>query len=302
MKFIYKYQTIGPNGYAWAQKGFSTQKELMKYLVSNKDEIFAQKKSIIKHAEGCLSATLPAEEELIDYKSKAINMVYENDKEAGILKRTIVANTYWWMDSHADVHIGRGDAGEEGKAVFTDSIKGRTNKVYPIDQHNMSLDGKMGKTLELYEAPISWRALGVGKTGMTEALFAVAQIEKERNPARYRDYSNDEIDQHSVGMRYMKMSLAVNDPDEYPNEYKEWEKFIGKIGNRKAVEAQGYFFPIYEAQLFEYSAVIAGSNELTPTLGAQPPSGTGKSSPSSDTKKKQRLEALKQLSQQLKIN
>jgi hypothetical protein len=225
---------------------------------------------------------LPIEEQISNYANKAFKPVYENDKELGVLKRTIVANTYWWMDSHSDVHIGRGDQGEEGKAVFTNSIKNRANKIFPIDQHNWSLDGRMGKTLELFEAPISWRQLGVGKTGMTEALFAVPEIQQKKNAARYEDYLNDEIDQHSVGMNYIDIKMAVNDEEAYPNEYKEWQKHIGKIGNRKQAEEQGFFFPVYEARLAEYSAVISGSNELTPTI--QPSGDTGKSEPSGDTR------------------
>ncbi len=31
--------------------------------------------------------------------------LYENDEEKGILKRTIVSNTYNWLDSHGDVHL-----------------------------------------------------------------------------------------------------------------------------------------------------------------------------------------------------
>lgn len=296
MRHVYKYQTVSPDGrYCWEQKAFKTQKELFRYLVTNKDEIFAQKKSIVKRAEGGLSLMLPTEEEVRCYANKAFKPVYENNKETGVLKRTIVANTYWWMDSHSDVHIGRGDAGEEGKAIFTETIKNRSTKIPPIDQHNWSLDGRMGKTLEIFEAPISWRALGVGKTGMTEALFAVAQIEKERNERRYKDYLNDEIDQHSVGMRYLNFTLAVNDEEEYPNEFKEWNKYINRIGNRKQAETQGYFFPILEGYLGEYSAVIAGSNELTPTIGSQPSGDTGKNEPPSGTRKKRSPELLASL-------
>lgn len=293
--FVYKYQTIDSHGtYLWAFKSFKTQKDLFKYLVNEREEILAQKKSIVKRAEGSLSITLPVEH-LEEFATKGTKPIYENDKEAGILKRTVVANTYWWMDSHSDVHLGRGDD-ENGKAVFTNTIKGRANKIPPIDQHNMSLDGKMGKTLNLYEAPISWRALGVGKTGMTEALFAEAQIEKERNERRYKDYLNDEIDQHSVGMRYIDIQLAVNDEEYSPKGHELFKKFIGKIGNRQAAEKQGYFFPVAEAYLAEYSAVISGSNELTPTMGQ--PSGDAGKERSGDTQKKL-MEAINKLSKSL---
>lgn len=297
MIFTYKYQTVNSEGqYIWAVKTFKSQGELFKYLVEEKEEIFAQKKSIIKRAEGGLSSTfnmtLP---EVFTNKQKPL---YSNDKELGILKRTILANTYWWLDSHSDVHLGRGEEGDS--AIFTESIKNRVNKVFPIDQHNWSLDGKMGKTLNLYEAPISWRALGVGKTGMTEGLFADAQIEKAKNARRYEDYLNDEVDQHSVGMRYLDIQLAVNDEDEYPKEYTVFKKYINKLGNRQAAEKQGYFFAVGKAHLGEYSAVIAGSNELTPTMGVNQGSGdTGKNESAGVTRDKRLLEALNKLSNKI---
>ncbi len=250
----------------WAQKAFKSQSDLFAYLVEEKDLVLSQKKAIVKRAEGGISATYVTQDNRELFASKALKPIYENDKEAGTLKRTILANTYWWMDSHSDVHLGRGAEGDT--AVFTESIKGRANKVFPIDQHNWSLDGRMGKTLNLYEAPISWRALGVGKTGMTEGLFADAEISKAKNERRYNDYLNNEIDQHSVGMRYNDIQLAVNDQEEYPKEYAVYEKYINKVGNRQAVEKQGFFFAVSKANVMEYSAVIAGSNELTPTLGS----------------------------------
>jgi len=295
--FVYKYQTINTEGqYVWMQKSFTSQADLFKYLVEERELVLSQKKSIDKRAEGTLSVIVPQDEPLIGFTNKAVKPLYENDKEAGILKRTIVANTYWWMDSHSDVHLGRREDSE--KAIFTESIKNRASKIFPIDQHNWSLDGRMGKTLALYEAPISWRTLGVGRTGMTEALFADAEISKEKNERRYKDYLNDEIDQHSVGMRYMDMQLAVNDEQNYPKETAVFKKYISKIGNRQVVEKQGFFFAISEGMLKEYSAVIGGSNELTPTMGASQTSGdTGKDGPSGDTRKKnaKTLEALNKL-------
>jgi hypothetical protein len=297
MKFAYRYQAVDGYGvYNWAVKEFSSQADLFKYLVEEKEAILSQKKSITKRAEGCLSAVFHTEFHKEAFANKA-KPLYENNKEAGILKRTILANTYWFMDSHADVHLGRSEGGDV--AIFTESIKGRASKVFPIDQHNWSLDGKMGKTLNLYEAPISWRALGIGKTGMTEGLFADAQIERDKNERRYKDYLNDEVDQHSVGMRYQDIQLAVNDEDEYPKEYAVYQKFIQKIGNRQAVDKQGYFFAVAKAHLAEYSAVIAGSNELTPTMGAgQGSEDTGKHGGSEDTRKGL-LEAINKLSTQL---
>lgn len=299
MNFAYKYQTVDPYGrYLWETKSFKTQGDLFKYLIEEKELVLSQKKSIIKRAEGGLSFICNSEVAAKEVFANKAKPLYDNDLNKGILKRTILANTYWWMDSHSDVHLGRGDEGDS--AIFTESIKGRASKVFPIDQHNWSLDGRMGKTINLYEQPISWRALGVGKTGMTEGLFADAEISKDKNERRYKDYLNDEIDQHSVGMRYIDIQLAVNDQDEYPKEYAVYQKFINKIGNRQAVEKQGFFFAVGKAAVMEYSAVIAGSNELTPTLG-QNSGETGKEEQAGAVRNKGVLEALNKLSQSLTL-
>lgn len=274
------------------QKEFASQKDLFRYLVENKDFEINRKKSTIKNADAV--NLLPISEKTLPETTKAIKYAYENDKESGILKRTILANTYWWMDSHSDVHIGRTD--ENDKAVFTLSIANRAHKVYPIDEHKFGLDGRIGKTVELYEAPISWRTLGVGKTGMTEGLFAVAEIHRSKNERRYQDYLNDEIDQHSVGMQYMDIQLAVNDEEEFPKEYAVYQKYINKIGNRALVEEQGFFYAVSEAKLIEYSCVIAGSNELTPVLG-QPSGDADKHEPSDDTL----LKAIEQLQTKVQL-
>lgn len=290
-KFVYKYVSghVFHNGVlknVWEQKEFASKRDLFDYLVTNKELILEQKKAIEKHCEGGIGFLVEPDAEAFKQFAQTNKALYENDKEAGVLKRTILANTYWWMDSMSDVHLGKGAEGENG--VFTETIKNRAAKIPPIDQHNWSLDGRIGKTLNIYEAPISWRALGVGRTGMTEGLFADAQIERSKNESRFNDYMNNEVDQHSVGMQYIDIQLAVNDPEEFPKESAVYNKYINKIGNRSAVEAQGYFFAVGKARLKEYSAVIAGANELTPVIG-QPSGDTGKNEPSGDTQKQKEL-------------
>ncbi len=288
--FVYKYQTVEPDGrYGWRVKQFKSQKELFWFLVHEKEEIFAQRKSIIKRAEGGLTFTIDSTPNEFVLETKGIKPVYSNDKEAGTLKRTIIANTYWYMDSHSDVHIGREDATKS--AIFSESIKDRTHKIFPRNQHDQSLDGKIGKSTNIYEAPISWRALGLGKTGMTEALFADAEISQKKNPSRYEDYLNDEIDQHSVGMVYLDQQIAVNDKDNYPKEYAVYEKYIDKVGNRQRVEDQGFFFAVPKARLMEYSCVQDGSNDLTPTV--LPSGEAGKGLPGGDHEQLKAVDMLK---------
>ena len=231
-----------------------TGKQLIDWLVANKQDVIDAKKAIVKHADA--SFALPTLEKEFAVKGKYL---FEDNIEAGTIKRTVIANTYLYMDSHDDVHL---------ENTFTNSIEQRKSRPQPhLYDHQFSVLAKVGKSLNYTERSISWRELGIGKTGMTTALFLESEIKKAYNEKVYDAYLDGAIDQHSVGMRYIKIALAVNDEENYPNEYKVWEENIAKIGNRAQVEKQGYFFAVSEAALLETSAVLEGSNGLTPTLG-----------------------------------
>ena len=60
-----------------------------------------------------------------------------------------------------------------------------------------------------------------------------------------RKYLNGEIDQHSVGMRYVKMELGINDKD-YKAEYATWKAYVDLIGNKEKAIDKGFFWAIKE--------------------------------------------------------
>jgi hypothetical protein len=88
---------------------------------------------------------------------------------------------------------------------------------------------------------------------------------KEYNKQIFTMYKMNEINQHSVGMIYVNILLCVNDRNE-KDEYKNWNKYFPMVINSEKALEQGYFFAVTEAKLKEVSCVIAGSNELTPTI------------------------------------
>src|SRR5688572_20271074 len=61
---------------------------------------------------------------------------YSNDEEKGVLKRTIVLNTYNWLDSHGDVHL---------TGTFGKSISERGAKAPHLHDHVFQLDARVGK-------------------------------------------------------------------------------------------------------------------------------------------------------------
>src|ERR1044071_285585 len=115
-------------------KKFSSKSELFRHLVTNKAELIAIKKSATKFTDiVAISPFVPFEKDDVAIKAK---YPYENDEEKGVLKRTIVANTYNWLDSHGDVHLS---------GIFSESIKQKGTKVFHLKSHIQDWDAKVGK-------------------------------------------------------------------------------------------------------------------------------------------------------------
>ena len=213
-------------------------------IVKNKADIIALKKAEVKTVKGGLTSVS---------KTSSLKGIYKDGEL--ILERTIVGNTYLWMDSHDDIHA---------KGCFSKSIKENKN-IFHLHDHEFKVTAKVGEPLKVYEKEIAWKDLGVENSGMTQALFMDTEIMKEYNSQVFNEYKNNKINQHSVGMMYVKIDLAVND-EAYEDEYKVWLDNLDAVGNKDYVEEKGYFWLVREAKLIEISAVLMGSNELTPTM------------------------------------
>lgn len=229
---------------------FTTKSQLFDYLISNKQDLIDFAKKTVKYAD---SFGLSNFETTIvkDFNATAVSS--DTDTE---IKRTIIGNSYNWLDSHDDVHLD---------GCFAVSIEQNKANIQHLHDHVYQLMAKVGTPNNIYEGAISWTQLGVNKAGYTQSLFMDSTIKKSMNQSIFDQYKAGEIQQHSVGMQYSKIFLAVNDP-ERKEEYAVWNQYIGMIGNRSKAEEKGYFWAVKEAKLIEISCVIAGSNELTPTL------------------------------------
>ena len=58
---------------------------------------------------------------------------------------------------------------------------------------------------------------------------------------------NAEIMSHSIGFRYKKIRLAINDPDKV-DEFKLWNEYLNKIDNIEIAE-RGYFWVVDDAEI-----------------------------------------------------
>lgn len=263
-------------------KTFATKKEEIAYLHTHQKEIIAMKKTAVKFTDGSIYLIHGAGSSQIN-AFKALHTSVKNDTDTTI-ERTIIGNTYNWMDSHDDVHLDK---------TFSKSIDERGDKIFHLHDHEQKVTAKVGTPISVYEETVKWRDLGVSKAGTTTALMMDSKIKSALNKTVFDQYLNSEIDQHSVGMYYVQLAFATNDPD-YKEAYAEWQAHIDKLGNKEKAEEKGYFWAVKEAKLIEISAVLQGSNELTPTVEAkdiednEPSKDTQKDEPPSGTQPKLR--------------
>lgn len=231
-------------------------KELIDFLVKNKSAIIAQKKCLPKMAEAISFA--PSAE---FYKSGVVVKSDSGDEEedTDMVKATFVGNACWWCDSHMDVAIA---------GCYDKSIKERKGMIVHLHDHVHSIEAEVGDIKKVYTEDISLKELGLKKDGVTECLVFESEVQRDYNKKVFNKYKAKKVNQHSIGLWYIKLELAVNDKD-YEKEKEIWDKYIGKIINKKYVEEKGYFWAMVEIKVMEVSAVLFGANELTPTLNVK---------------------------------
>ena len=255
---------------------FSTKKDLIKFLVKNKESLIAQKKAQMKQAD-CVSfaPTIVRTKEFSNKANEPVDVFGLNELEV-----VVIINTTNIMDSHKDVHI---------PGLWKKSVK-ENKMIMHLQEHSMKFDKIIsdGPKLKAYTKYFTWAELGADFEGKTQALTFDSKIEKDRNEFMFGQYSKGYVRNHSVGMICVQLIMCVNN-DNYGAEFEAWEKYFPMIANADVAEESGYFWAVKEAKVIEGSAVPLGSNWVTPTLEnnkTEPPQGTSKhNEPSEDTQK-----------------
>jgi hypothetical protein len=230
-------------------------KALCQYLVDNKASLIAQKMMLpIKSEPVCCDASF-----ITPVKAGAVKadgtLVAGLDPD--VIGVKVVANAAWWCDGHMDVLTDKS---------YNKSIKEKGIGIPHINDHNWESTAHVGDVKGVYTQDVPLKDLGIKKNpGTTTCLIFETMIRKDYNEEVFKFYRNGKINQHSIGMQYLSIELAINDPD-YEKEIDFWNKYIDKVINRDYVEEKGYFWLVPEIKIFENSCVLFGANELTPTL------------------------------------
>lgn len=232
----------------------SNKSARQQWLAENKETLIAAKKAEMKRGDAVVFHQL----DIADDAVKAYKPIAESE-DLGEIKTRLVINTTNLMDMHDDVHF---------PGLWKKSLRENRNIMH-LQEHELKFDHIIsdGDDLEAYTQQLSWKDLGQKFDGVTEALIFDSVVKKDRNQFMFDQYRQARIKNHSVGMQYVKIALAVDSDDEYwQEEKKTWNKYIDQVVNRKHAEELGYFFAVTEAKVIEGSAVPLGSNWITPTM------------------------------------
>lgn len=242
-------------------------------MVENKEFLITQKLNTFKKADAFAAPLIMKEE--IGAAEKANKPLNE---DIGSLKVKVVINTTNLMDGHQDVHL---------PGLWSKSLK-ENKRLMHMQEHEMKFDHIISDRTDLkaYTETMTWKELGYNYPGTTEALIFESTVRQSRNKYMFNEYKAGRVDNHSVGMRYVKIDLAVNDKN-WPEEKKVWDKYIDQVANRKEAEDLGFLWFVHEAKAVEGSAVPVGSNWITPTLENNMKSEPGEPTPQEPDKSTQ---------------
>lgn len=248
---------------------FETKEQLFKYLKDNKALLIAEKKSAIKHADPLNYGSLSTSGVTKSGSIKAMNEI--EAPELNKIHVKVVINTTNILDSHGDVHI---------QGIWNKTLKD-PKLIYHLQEHCMKFDHVITDDVVASVQEMSWKDLGESYSGKTEALVFDSNIDSERNEFMFEQYLKGYVRQHSVGMQYVTLYLCINSNEPYYSAEKDaWDKYYPMVVNQDAVDEQGYFWAVTEAKLIEGSAVVLGSNGVTPTMevteGCKPSEDTNK--------------------------
>lgn len=261
-------------------KEFASKEDLFKALRENKTTLIAQKKMITKEADSVIFSTN------IESKKEASKEDGEDNISLTKLKAKLAINTTNLMDSHSDVHFD---------GIWNKSTKEQKN-ILLLQEHQMKFNYIISDNVVASVKKMTWKSLGFDFEESTEVLIFDTEIDKNRNEFMFNQYSKGYVKEHSVGMRYVKLELAINSESKWDEEEKAvWDKYIEKIVNKDVAENQGYFWAVTEAKIVEGSAVVKGSNYATPVISIQAEKSLEeqKEEPSNDTQANEKL--LKEL-------
>lgn len=228
---------------------------LLKFLVENKALLLKEKKQSLKRADAVTVGVDMSRAFSVDKNGHLVKAATDAAIQS-IDTAICVINTTNWMDSHSDVHI---------PGIWDKSLRDNSVMLH-LQEHEMTFTHIISDESKGYTERVGWKDLGLDAMGTTEALIFATPL-NGRHPFMEDQYRKGYVKNHSVGMRYVTIKMCINEPEsEYcKEEYANWVQYAPMVLNIEDAEAQGLFWAVLEAKIIEGSAVVKGSNIITPT-------------------------------------
>lgn len=192
-----------------------------------------------------------------------------------IIEVKTVINTTNVIDSHMDLHL---------RGIWNKTVKDNPYS-HHLKQHENKFESVISNRAKSFNDEMNFKDLGVNYDFLMDANINLFLIDRLKDPFMFGKYADGMVTEHSIGMLYVDLDLAYYDEDSQ----KEMDFFNDALKlaiNPEVAEERGYVWLIREAKKREGSAVVFGSNSITPTLyvkNYEPQSSTYKLEPPKST-------------------
>lgn len=233
----------------FANKSFTEKMDMIRFIQKNKEEMFAVKKAEYKTiSEPILKA---------DLFTNSFQPLIEDITSDFIQVKTVI-NTTNVIDSHMDLHL---------PGIWNKTVKDNPYSTH-LKSHKNDFEFVISHKAKSYNENMNFKDLGLSIDFNTQANINEFVLQRKTLPIMFDKYANGEVDQHSVGMIYVNLDLAVYDEDSQ-KEMDYFNEMKSKSINPDIADEYGFFWVISEAKKREGSAVVFGSNSITPTLSVK---------------------------------
>lgn len=230
----------------YPDKKFTDKMDQTRFIKEKLNELTEIKKAEYKtKSEPLLSS---------DLFTKEFSPLIEDISGDFIEVKTVINSTNV-IDSHLDLHMAE---------IWNKTVKDNPYS-HHLKQHENKFESVISKRAKSYNEKTNFNKLGLNKDFATVANINQFILNRSKMPFMFDAYKNGDVEQHSVGMMYVNLDIAFYDEDSEKN-MNFFKEMKAKAVNPDVADEYGYFWVVYEANKREGSAVVFGSNSITPTL------------------------------------
>lgn len=271
---------------------FATKDALFSFLRTNKSKLVAQKKALPLFSDNLEFGYSKSEPVKVNHVTKVKAKADTTEDVDLELQVDIISNVSGWCDSQMDVMIK-----DSWKKSISDLGASGQKLIYHLKNHNYTTDDIIGKNPTLYVKDLDLSMFNFkSDIKRAQALMMSSIVCEDYDCKTYNLYQDQQIKQHSIGLQYVQIKLCMNSKNEEDAVEKgNWDIFYPGVVNKSEVDEASFFWAVTECKIFEVSAVLFGSNILTPVFSTSQPSTDTDDQPPKSTDEKIEIKGAKSM-------